>query len=121
MAIIVKFIGLVISVLGLAIFASPQFSQKVFAFFQEGKRLYYSGVARVLVAAALFAAASQSPAPLAAIALGIMGLVSAIVIFAADMEKLKSFTASYSQMPALIIRLLGLVAASFGMLIVALF
>jgi len=48
----------------------------------------------VLVAAALFAAASQSPAPLAAIALGIMFLVSAIVIFAADMEKLKSFTAA---------------------------
>jgi len=118
---LIKLIGLLIMVLGLAIFASPQFTQKIFDFFRTGKRIYYAGVIRTLVGLALFICASRSAVPLAAIALGLMFLVSGIVVFAADPEKLKTFLAAYSEMPALVIRLLGLVAASFGILIVSIF
>ncbi|MBF0384360.1 MAG: DUF2065 family protein [Candidatus Omnitrophica bacterium] len=121
MVILVKIVGVLIMALGLVIFASPQFTQKIFDFFKEGKRIYYAGVIRTVVGLVLFICASRSSVPLAAIALGLMFLVSGIVIFAADPEKLKAFISSYSEMPSLVIRLLGLVAASFGILIFSIF
>lgn len=121
MVIMIKLVGVLFAALGLAIFASPQFTQKIFSFFKEGKRIYYAGVIRTVVGLALFLCASQSLVPLAAIALGLMFLVSGIAVFAADPEKLKTFITSYSDMPGLVIRLLGLVAASFGILIVSIF
>ena len=121
MVILAKLVGLLIMVLGLTIFASPHLTQKLFDFFKEGKRIYYAGVIRTLVGLLLFFCVPRSAVPLAAIALGLMFLVSGIVVFAVDVEKLKAFLASYSEMPGLVIRLLGLVAASFGILIFSIF
>ena len=119
--ILAKLIGVLIMALGLAIFASPQFTQKIFNFFKEGKRVYYAGVIRTAVGLVLFFAASKSAVPLAAIALGLMFLVSGIVVFAADLEKMKAFITHYSEIPGLVIRLFGLVGASFGILIFSIF
>ncbi|MBI4115292.1 MAG: DUF2065 family protein [Candidatus Omnitrophica bacterium] len=121
MIILIKLVGIVITVFGLAIFASPEFSQKVFDFFKEGKRIYYAGVVRVAAGALILLSASQSAVPLAAIALGVMFLVSGIVVFVSDLEKMKAFILTYSQMPSLVIRLFGLVGASFGILIFSIF
>ena len=121
MVFLIKLVGILIMLMGLTIFASPEFTQKLFAFFKEGKRIYYAGVVRTAVGLILFLCASRSTVPLAAIALGLMFLVSGITVFAADPEKLKTFISSYSAMPSLVIRLLGLVAASFGILIMGIF
>jgi uncharacterized protein YjeT (DUF2065 family) len=121
MIILIKFIGVLIAGLGLALFASPEFSQKIFNFFKEGKRLYIAGAIRLVVGALILFSASSSVVPVAAIALGLMFVVSGIVIFAADLEKMKAFLLHYSQMPQLVIRLLGLVAATFGVLVFSIF
>ncbi len=121
MIILVKLIGVLITIVGLGIFASPQLTQKIFDFIKEGKRIYYAGVARVIVGLLILICASRSMVPIAAIALGLMFLVSGIVIFAADLEKLKAFIGQYAEMPGLVVRLLGLVAASFGLLTFSIF
>jgi uncharacterized protein YjeT (DUF2065 family) len=121
MIILVKLVGVLIMALGLTIFASPTITQKIFSFFKEGKNIYYAGVFRVVLGVLLFLTAAKSTVPLAAIALGLMFLVSGIVVFAADTEKLKTFISSFSEMPTLVIRLLGLVATSFGILIFSIF
>lgn len=117
MLILVKLIGLIITVFGLGIFASPQFSQRVFQFFKEGNRIYYAGVVRAVVGLLILMSASKSLVPVAATALGVIFLLSGVVMFAADVEKMKAFLERYSQMPGLVVRLLGLVAATFGILI----
>jgi uncharacterized protein YjeT (DUF2065 family) len=121
MTILAKLIGAAVTVFGLAIFASPQFTQKVFVFFKQGKRIYLAGVIRISVGVVLLLAASRSSVPLAAIALGALFLLSGVIVFAADPEKLKSFMEHYSAMPGLVIRLLGLVAACFGVLVFSIF
>lgn len=121
MPILAKLFGVVMTVFGLAIFASPQFSQKMFNFFNEGKRIYLAGVIRFVAAVIILLAASKSAVPVAAMALGVMFLVSGIVVFAVDLEKMKAFILHYSQMPGLAIRLLGLMAATFGILIFSIF
>ena len=121
MVFLAKLVGVLIMGLGFVIFASPAFTQELFHFFRQGKRIYYAGVFRAGVGLVLFLSASQSSVPLAGIALGLMFLVSGIAVFAAEPEKMKSFMEAFSQMPALVIRLFGLVAASFGMLIFSIF
>jgi uncharacterized protein YjeT (DUF2065 family) len=112
-----KLIGLAVAVLGMTIFVSPKFFQKVFAFIKEGKRIYWAGVSRCLVGFLLLFIASRSALPVATVSVGAVFLLSGIIVFACDLEKLKSFLTQYSEMPVLVIRLLGLVAVSFGILI----
>ncbi len=121
MIFLVKLIGVLIAALGLTIFASPSFTQKIFGFFKVGKRVYYAGVIRTFVGLVLLICSTRSTIPLAAISLGLMFLVSGIAVFASDPEKLKAFIQPFREMPELVIRLLGLVAASFGILIFAIF
>ncbi|MFH0984496.1 MAG: hypothetical protein V1882_03055 [Candidatus Omnitrophota bacterium] len=115
--VLVKLVGLVIVGLGITIFASPKFTQKIFAFVKEGKRIYWAGVVRSLLGLALLLCAPGSLVPVATVAVGVLFLLSGIIVFASDLEKLKAFLVHYSELPVLVIRLLGLVAASFGILI----
>lgn len=121
MVILAKIIGVIIAGFGLTIFASPQITEKVYAFFKEGKNIYLAGVVRAFTGLVLLLATAQSTVPMAAIALGIMFLTSGIIIFAVDPEKTKVLITHFSEMPTLVIRLFGLVAASFGILILSIF
>lgn len=121
MIILAKLIGVLIAVFGLTIFAMPAFTEKVFSFFIKGKRIYLAGVIRSFTGLVLLLAASRSLVPIAAIALGIMFLTSGIVVFAVEIEKMKIFIEHYREMPGLVLRLFGLAAASFGILIFSIF
>ncbi|HNV85332.1 MAG TPA: hypothetical protein PKL97_00020 [Candidatus Omnitrophota bacterium] len=121
MLILVKLIGVVIAAFGLAIFISPAFTQKVFSFFKEGKRIYYAGVIRVVLGVIILTAASRSQVPLAAIALGLLFLMSGIIVFMCEEEKIKALLSHYSEMPPLVVRFLGIVPATFGVLVFSIF
>lgn len=117
MLILAKLIGLFVTALGLAVFASPQITRKILDFFKEDQHIYYAGIARALIGLVLLLAASGSLVPVAAVALGIVFLISGIIVLAGDMEKTKTFLAHYSELNPLVLRLFGLIAASFGILI----
>ena len=117
LVLLAKLIGLVVAGFGLTIFISPKFTQKVFDFVKEGKRIYWAGVARCLVGLILLLVASKSVLPVATFVVGVILILSGIIAFACGLEKLKSFLAHYTDLPVLVIRLLGLVAACYGILI----
>lgn len=117
LVLLAKLIGLVVAGFGLTIFASPKFTQKVFAFMREGKRIYWGGVVRCLVGLILLLSVSTSVLPVATVAVGLILFLSGIIVFACDLEKLKNLLNHYSELPVLVIRLLGLVAACFGILV----
>jgi len=114
---LVKCIALLVAGLGLMIFALPKNIHKVFAFIREGKRIYWAGVVRCLVGFVLLLSASKSVLPVATVSVGMIFLLSGIVVFACDPEKLKGLFAHSGEMPVIVIRLLGLVVASFGLLV----
>ena len=121
MVLLAKFVGTLILILGCTIFITPAFTKKIYAFMKEGKRFAWAGMFRTAVGIVLFLSASQSLLPRAAIALGIMFLMSGLVVFAADDKKLLEFVHNFLEMPAIVIRLMGLFAASFGILIISLY
>ena len=112
-----KLIGLVVAGFGLTIFISPKFTQKIFDFIQKGKRIYWGGVVRCLVGFILLLSAPASMLPVVTMLVGMILLLSGIIVFACDLEKMKSFITHYSELPVLVLRLLGLVAACFGILV----
>ena len=117
LVLLVKLVGLLVAGFGLAVFVSPKFIAKVFDFFKEGKRIYWAGVVRLLVGLVLLLTAAKSALPVANVALGVIFLLSGIIVFVCDLEKMKNFISHYGELPVLVIRLLGLVAACFGILI----
>ena len=119
MIVLVKLIGVIVALFGLTIFSAPQLSAKIFEFIKEGKRIYAAGVIRVCIGLLLMIAAHHSRIPVASVALGILFLISGIIVFAADLDKLKGILSHYQDLPVLILRLLGLIAVSFGLLIYA--
>jgi len=117
MLILAKLFGILIAVFGLTVCALPQVMQKLFDFMKEGKRIYGAGVLRCLIGLVLLLASPQSAIPITAIAMGVVFLLSGIIVFACDLEKLKGVLAHYGEMPVLILRLLGLLVAAFGILV----
>ncbi len=118
---IIKLLAVVMAGLGLTIVVSPNVTRKIFDFMSQGKRIYYAGFLRLFVGILLLLSSSKSAIPMAAAALGVLFLTSGIIIFAVDIEKVKGFMEHYAGMPALAVRLLGLVAVSFGLLTFSLF
>ena len=116
-----KGLGVLIGITGLLFFALPASMQKVFEFFMQGKRIYLAGVIRLAAGGILLGTSPHSLVPRAALALGLLFFMSGLVIFAAPPDKIKDFIRHYSQMPGTFLRLLGLVAASFGLLIFSIF
>lgn len=121
MVMLVQIVGLLIVGLGLAILISPAVTHQIFEFFKEGKRIQIAGVVRVLVGVVLFLSSSRSAVPIAANMLGAIFLLSGIIVLVSDAEKLRAFIEKYSEMPEIILRLLGLMAAAFGFLIYSIF
>lgn len=121
MVLLIKLIGLLILAMGLAICASPAFMKKISDFFFQGKNIYYAGAIRAAAGGFLLLGASQSKLPLAAAVLGILFLLSAAVIFVTGAENMKNFIRQYLTLPQPAIRILGLVAACFGLLILVIF
>ncbi|OQA57537.1 MAG: hypothetical protein BWY42_00527 [Candidatus Omnitrophica bacterium ADurb.Bin277] len=84
-----KQIGLAMTGLGLAIFISPGFTQKIFDFMKRGKRIYWAGVARCLAGLVLILIVSKSALPVAAVM--ISGLIWAYTGYTAYWYHLESF------------------------------
>jgi uncharacterized protein YjeT (DUF2065 family) len=121
MLILIKLIGIMIAGAGLTLFAAPQMLRKVVDYIAVGKRFYWAGVIRSAIGLLLFLASTQSTIPLAALCVGMIFLLSGLIAFACDLEKTKTWMASSAEMPVLIIRLLGLLGSSFGVLILSIF
>lgn len=121
MLLLVQLIGFLIMGFGLTICVLPSVTQKVLTFFSQGENIYYAGLIRLVTGLALIFAAAQSKMPLAAVTLGILFLLSAFLIFGTDRAKIKAFIQQYLTLPELAIRLLGLIAACFGLLIISIF
>lgn len=117
---IAKLTGFLIAAFGLAIFAFPPLTQKIFHFFMTGKRIYYAGIIRAFTGTVLLLVASETRVPLGTMVLGLIFLLSAAVIFFGGEEKMKGFLQSFAGLPPLVVRFFGLMGFCFGLLMIVL-
>ena len=114
MKLAVQIIGILILAEGILFLLKPTFMCAVMAFFGKGKRLYLAAVLRITIAVIFLLAASQCKIPAIIIALGILLLVSAIVMFTVGLEKQKAFLGWWRQKPPLVLRLMAVTAILLG-------
>ncbi len=117
MLITAKLIGVAIILIGVAILFLPDTLKKVLGFWKEGSRIYGVGVFRVLAGLVFFIAAPGSHLVGGTVAVGFLFFLAGAVIFVAGPEKIKALIAVWAEMPLVVCRIMGLIAAVFGTLI----
>ena len=117
MLILAKFIGVAILVLGVTILFLPQFMKQMLRFWSEGKHVYAGGAIRIVIGVILLFAASKARLTGAAAALGVLFIAGGTFVFMMGLEKIKQLLGWWLEVPEPVYRVMGVVAASFGALI----
>jgi hypothetical protein len=116
--IVIKAIGLIMAVMGVAIIAIPGKAAKVVPFFKHGKRIYWVGICRLICATIFLLAASQCRWPAVIAIIGIIALVSGVLIFALKLKVLRSILDWFPGQSAKVLRIIGGVVVIIGLLII---
>lgn len=117
MALLANLVGVFITGFGLFVTILPEKAKVLMGFWREGNRAYWGGIIRIAIAVVVFLAAPSGWTPGPAVALGILFLVSGVLVFAIGLEKMKEQILWWENQPQLVLRLLGLVVLSFGILV----
>ena len=115
---IVKIIGIVIVAFGIAYLLKPDIMQFLMEFFKEGKRIYFVGLIRFVLAIVFLLAARECYITPVIALFGILFLISGLLIFALGLEKVKSIINWYQEQSILVLRLLALVTLAIGVVII---
>ena len=118
MVIVVRLIGIFITVMGLVFALSPTGMKQVLDFFAKGKRVYLIGILRILFGIIFLLAASLCKWTEVIRVLGILFIIAGSFIFILGIRKVKSVVEWWSKKPALTLRLLSLVPVILGVLII---
>lgn len=118
MVILVKLIGIFIAGMGIILLLSPKTIKRLVAFCQQGKRVYISGLLRLLIGVILLLAASQCRLSGMVATLGILVLIGGILIFVLGIERTKALLNRWSNKSTLFLRLWGILALAIGVLLI---
>lgn len=118
MVILVKIIGIIITVMGVAILLNPKIARGMMAFWRQGKRIYLGGLIRILLGILFLASASGARLPQVIFVLGVLALLGGLLIFILGPKKTGAVFEWWDKKPEYLLRLLSLVVITFGALIV---
>ncbi len=118
MEVIVKIIGIAIVALAIVYLLKPDVMKSLMEFFTEGKRIYFAGLIRLVLAVVLLLAARECDYTSVIIFLGILFLVSGLLIFVLGPERVKSIVDWYQSQSLFVFRLFALVAFAIGVVII---
>ena len=117
MDIVIKIIAIVFTIFGAVCLIKPAIFKRVSEFFTKGKRLYFVGLMRFILAIVFFLSARECDIPWVIVIFGILLLISAILIFLIPLEKLKSIVRWWQERGAWLIRVLAVVTIAIGAII----
>ena len=118
MKIVIQSVGIIFVFAGAANLLKPEIMKSVMEFFKQGKRLYFAGVIRLVLAIIFLIGARDCNIPWVMIVLGILIMVSGLLIFVIRLEKLKSIIEWWQKRPALLLRSLALAVLAVGAIVI---
>lgn len=84
---VVKLIGIFITVMGLVIFLYPKVAKRMVVFWRQGNNLYMGGLIRVLLGVIFLYYAPQAKLPQVMFVLGILAFLGGLLIFILGLKK----------------------------------
>jgi hypothetical protein len=104
--------------MGIAYLLRPDIIKKLMVFFKKGKRIYFSGLIRLVLAVVFFVAASECRYFWIIFASGIIFLTGGLLIFLLGPEKIRHILDWYEGQPTVIFQVIAVVVLVFGMVII---
>ncbi|MGB2864129.1 MAG: hypothetical protein WBC05_12440 [Sedimentisphaerales bacterium] len=116
--IVIKSLGILFVLMGIAYLLRPDIIKKLMGFFKKGKRIYFAGLLRFALAVVFLVGARECRYFWIVFASGIIFLIGGLLIFMLGPEKIRRILDWYEQQPALIFRVIALVVLAFGAIII---
>ncbi|UCC99125.1 MAG: hypothetical protein JSW66_04410 [Phycisphaerales bacterium] len=118
MHIVIKSLGVLFVLMGIAYLLRPRIIKRLMEFFKEGKRIYFAGLLRFALAIVFFVGARECRSFWVIFACGIIFLLGGSLIFALGPEKIRRMLDWYVQQSMLIFRVIALIVLAFGLIVV---
>ena len=118
MTIVIQIIGILMIAMGLIAIIKPTILKTLIEVLNVGKRIYFIGVLRIIIAILFLLGASGCKIPQIIIAIAILILLSGLLIFAIKLEKIKAILTWWQNKSPIVVRLAALIALAFGAIII---
>jgi uncharacterized protein YjeT (DUF2065 family) len=118
MDIVVKIAGIFFVLIGILYLLKPGILKGLMEFFKQGKRIYFAGLIRFVLAVVFLLAARECDITWVIVVFGILFMLSGLLVFTLGARRLKSLLEWWQKQPFLLLRLVGLIALAIGAVII---
>ncbi|RKY25369.1 MAG: hypothetical protein DRP62_01390 [Planctomycetota bacterium] len=118
MNIVIRSLGIVFVVIAIVYFLKPDVMKWLMDFFKQGKRLYFAGLIRFVLAIVFLLAATKCSKPKVIGAFGVLFIIGGLLIFIIRLEKLKSYIGWWQKQSVLLLRVLAIITLAIGAVII---
>lgn len=118
MATVIKIIGIVFVAISIVYLFKPGVIKWLMEFFKKGKRMYFAGLIRFVLAIVFFLSARECDITWAIVAFGILFLISGLLVFMLGPERLRSIIEWWQKQSTLLFRVLALITLAAGGVII---
>lgn len=118
MQIVIKSLGIIITLVGVAYLLGPGLIKGLMNFFKKGQRIYAPGLLRLALAVVFLLSARECRYPWVIFACGIIFLTEAVLIFTVGPQKIRLILDWYDGQPDLVFRVIALIVIIFGSVII---
>ena len=115
---IIKSLGILFSLMGLAYLLRPGIIKKLMIFFKKGNRIYFPGLVRFALAVVFFVGARECRYFWIIFSCGIIFLLSGLLIFMLGPEKIRRMFNWYQNQPDMFFRVIALIVLIFGAIVI---
>ena len=118
MDIVIKIIGIIFVAVGIVYLLKPDVMKWLMGFFKKGKRIYFVGLIRFVLAVIFLLAANQCEIPWVIIGFGILFMISGLLVFTLGSERIKSILDWWQKQSPLLLRVMSIIALAVGAVII---
>jgi len=115
---VIKIIGMIIVLIAIVYLLKPGVLKRLMEFFKQGKRIYFAGLIRFILAIVFLVGARECDITWVIVLFGILFIISGLLIFILGPEKTRAILDWYEKQPVIILRVIALIALSIGAVII---
>jgi len=115
---VIKIIGILIVLIAIVYLLKPGVMKRLMEFFKQGKRIYFAGLIRFILAIVFLLGARECDVTWVIVLFGILFIISGLLIFILGPEKVRAMLDWYDKQPVIILRVIALIALAVGAVII---
>ncbi len=115
---VVKIAGIFFVLIGIVYLLKPGVLKGLMEFFKQGKRIYFAGLIRFVLAVVFLLAARECDITWVIVVFGILFMLSGLLVFTLGARRLKSLLEWWQRQSFLLLRLVAVIILAMGAVII---